>query len=52
MLGWSLLESHELSAAEQRFRSAEHDGAPAVRESAKKGLEVTARLRARPKTTP
>jgi hypothetical protein len=49
MLGWLLIESHEWSAAEQRFRTAENDRTPAVRESAKKGLEVTAR--ARTKTT-
>jgi TolA-binding protein len=52
MLGWSLVESHEWSAAEQRFRRAEDDRAPAVRESARKGLEVTARMRSRPKTAP
>ena len=49
MRGWLLIESHEWSAAEQRFRTAENDRTPAVRESAKKGLEVTAR--ARTKTT-
>jgi TolA-binding protein len=52
MLGWLLLESHEWSAAEQRFRAAENDRAPAVRESARKGLEIAARMRARPKTAP
>ena len=52
MLGWSLLKSHEWPAAEQRFRAAESDPAPAVRESAKKGLEATARLRALSKTAP
>jgi TolA-binding protein len=52
MLGWLLIESHELAAAEQRFRIAENDRAPAVRESAKKGLEATAQLRARTKTAP
>jgi TolA-binding protein len=50
MLGWLLIESHEWSAAEQRFHTAENDRAPAVRESAKKGLQVTAR--ARTKTAP
>lgn len=52
MLGWFLVESHEWTAAERRFRAAENDRAPAVRESAKKGLEVTARMRARPPTAP
>ncbi len=52
MLGWLLLESREWSAAEQRFRTAEGDRAPAVRESARKGLEITARMRTRPKTAP
>ena len=50
MLGWLLVDAHEWPAAERRFRSAESDRAPAVRESAKKGLEITARLRERPKT--
>jgi TolA-binding protein len=50
MLGWFLVESHEWAAAERRFRAAESDRAPAVRESAKKGLEVTARMRIRPPT--
>jgi TolA-binding protein len=52
MLGWLLLESREWSAAEQRFRAAENDRAPAVRESARKGLEIAARMRSRPKTAP
>ena len=51
MLGWLLLDSHEWSAAEQLFRAAESDRAPAVRESARKGLEITAR-QARHKTAP
>jgi TolA-binding protein len=42
MLGWLLVQSHELSAAERLFRDAASDRAPAVRESAKKGLEITA----------
>ena len=46
MLGWLLIESHELSSAEQRFRNAEKDRAPAVRESAQKGLQAVARARA------
>jgi hypothetical protein len=50
MLGWLLIESHELSSAEQRFRNAEKDRAPAVRESAQKGLQAVARARAQ--TTP
>ena len=41
MLGWFLVESHDWAAAERRFRAAESDRAPAVRESAKKGLEIT-----------
>jgi len=41
MLGWFLVESHEWAAAERRFRTAESDRAPAVRESASKGLEIT-----------
>ena len=52
MLGWFLVESHEWAAAERRFRTAESDRAPAVRESAKKGLEITARMRARPASVP
>ena len=53
MLGWFLVESHEWAAAERRFRAAESDRAPAVRESAKKGLEITARMRAaRPTSAP
>jgi hypothetical protein len=52
MLGWLLLESREWPAAEQRFRTAESDRAPAVRDSARKGLEITARMRARSKTAP
>jgi hypothetical protein len=52
MLGWFLVESHEWTAAERRFRMAESDRAPAVRESAKKGLEITARMRARPTSVP
>jgi TolA-binding protein len=52
MLGWFLVESHEWAAAERRFRAAESDRAPAVRESAKKGLEITARMRARPTNVP
>ena len=36
----------------RRFRMAESDRAPAVRESAKKGLEITARMRARPTSVP
>ncbi|HJX67074.1 MAG TPA: outer membrane protein assembly factor BamD [Polyangia bacterium] len=52
MLGWFLVASHEWAAAEQRFRTAESDRAPAVRESAKKGLEITARMRARPPSAP
>jgi TolA-binding protein len=41
MLGWFLVESHDWAAAERRFRAAESDRAPAVRESATKGLEIT-----------
>jgi TolA-binding protein len=52
MLGWLLLESRDWPAAEQRFRTAESDRSPAVRESARKGLEVTTRMRAGPKTAP
>jgi TolA-binding protein len=52
MLGWFLVESHEWAAAERRFRMAESDRAPAVRESAKKGLELTARMRAQPASAP
>jgi len=52
MLGWLLLESHEWSAAEQRFRAAEGDRDPAVRESARKGLEIAVRMHARPKPAP
>ena len=53
MLGWFLVESHDWAAAERRFRAAESDRAPAVRESAKKGLEITARMRAaRPTSAP
>jgi TolA-binding protein len=51
MLGWLLLDSHEWSAAERLFRAAESDRAPAVRESARKGLEITAR-QARSKPQP
>jgi TolA-binding protein len=51
MLGWLLLDSHEWSAAERLFRAAEGDRAPAVRESARKGLEITAR-QDRPKPQP
>jgi TolA-binding protein len=51
MLGWLLLDSHEWSAAERLFRAAESDRAPAVRESARKGLEITAR-QARHKPAP
>jgi hypothetical protein len=52
MLGWFMVESHEWAAAERRFRTAENDRAPAVRESAEKGLELTARMRARPTSAP
>ena len=41
MLGWFLVEAHDWAAAERRFRAAESDRAPAVRESAEKGLEIT-----------
>jgi TolA-binding protein len=51
MLGWLLLDSHEWSAAERLFHAAESDRAPAVRESARKGLEITAR-QARHKPAP
>ena len=51
MLGWLLLDSHEWSAAERLFLAAESDRAPAVRESARKGLEITAR-QARHKPAP
>jgi TolA-binding protein len=47
MLGWLLLDSHEWSAAERLFHAAESDRAPAVRESAKKGLEITGQPRGR-----
>jgi TolA-binding protein len=47
MLGWSYFESHDWSTAERLFRAAENDRTPAVRESARKGLEITAR-QARP----
>jgi TolA-binding protein len=52
MLGWFLVESHEWTAAEGRFRMAENDRASAVRESAKKGLEITARMRVQPPSAP
>ena len=51
MLGWSYLESHEWAKAERLFRAAESDRTPAVRDSAEKGLEITAR-QARSKTVP
>ena len=51
MLGWLLLDSHEWPAAERLFLAAESDRAPAVRESARKGLAITAR-QDRPKPAP
>ena len=45
MLGWSYVESHEWATAERLFRAAEGDRASAVRESARKGLQTTARQR-------
>ena len=51
MLGWLLLESHEWARAERLFRAAERDRSSTVRESAQKGLEITAR-QARPKPAP
>lgn len=49
MLGWMLVESQEWSGAERLFRSAENDRAPSVRDSARKGLELVARVQARTK---
>jgi TolA-binding protein len=52
MLGWMLVESQEWTRAEQLFRAAETDRAPSVRDSARKGLEIVARVQARSKPTP
>ncbi len=52
MLGWMLVESQEWSRADQLFRSAENDRAPSVRDSARKGLEIVARVQARTKSAP
>jgi TolA-binding protein len=52
MLGWMLVESQEWPRAEQLFRSAENDRAPSVRDSARKGLEIVARVQARTKPAP
>jgi TolA-binding protein len=52
MLGWILVESQEWPRADQLFRSAENDRAPSVRDSARKGLEIVARVQARTKPAP
>ena len=43
MLGWLLVDAHELAAAESRFRAAAQDARPAVRDSARAGLAAVAK---------
>jgi TolA-binding protein len=52
MLGWMLIESQEWTRAGQLFRAAENDRSPSVRDSARKGLEISARVQARTKPAP
>lgn len=52
MLGWILVEAQEWPRAEQLFRTAENDRALSVRDSARKGLEIVARVQARTKPAP
>jgi TolA-binding protein len=40
MLGWLLVTAHENAEAERRFRAATNDSNPAVRESARAGLDA------------
>jgi TolA-binding protein len=48
MLGWLLVDAHQLDEAEQRFAAAVRDGNPVVRASARQGLGAIDRGRARP----
>jgi TolA-binding protein len=43
MLGWLLIDARSYDEAAQRFTSAAHDASPAVRRSARAGLEALAR---------
>jgi TolA-binding protein len=52
MLGWMLIESQEWTRAEQLFRAAENDRVSSVRDSARKGLAMVARVQAHSKPAP